>query len=623
MDTTIKYLIQQPEIALSIHGKNILPIATDVNSTGIQLTYPHGIIARGEKTVHGRAVEWQWSLRNEGDLPTPPVSSFRPLFLQLPCDGRKAPRLHGSRGGLNDSCFPPVTLSLWEKTLITEGLPNPWNAQSGNGRSSNDDLPFFVLENLDRTGGYFIGIGWSGDWDLVMERDQETVIVHAGMTHLNLSLLPGETFRQPSILIGEYHGPAIEGFRALRGHLRDHVQPKHRGQPVLPITCFNNYYGDRGNFNADVFLREIKAAAEVGIDYLVIDGGWAGGGDDARWESLPEHIGNWERPAPNKFPHGFAPVLETAEQFGRKMGIWFDIEHAHPTSHAVAQHPELFFTGLLDNNGCHLLRLDLEAAREWAFDSICRIVDQLGGQYLKFDMNADPAPIWKQNDLPERRGATEIRYMENLYLLWEQLLEKYPDMLTENCASGGRRIDLEMIRHAHTSFLSDHSQSEAIIRYHIFGAGHFLPANHMGTGFAHKFLEPNRSIPWEGKIPAAAYLSLFGGNFILFDRAHELSETTRADLKTYMRHFNLTRKAFAGELSFIGRQSDTNDGVTGIAAVDPVSGARAAVLFGAAPEDAASYLPEGFTSLAAAGPKAGDMGNEQFCPAFLFYDLES
>jgi hypothetical protein len=620
METAFDVLLNKPRPILFINNQEENPLAFRKEGEQYILIYPYGLQVEGTRQVRGRVVEWQWQLRNTGDQPTPPVSAFRPFAVQLACRGRFAPVLHGCRGGLNDSNYPPASWTLWKRSILTEGLPNPWVPQSASGRSSNQDLPFFIIENHERSGGWFVGLGWSGDWNLRMDRREETVSFDAGMSHLNLVLMPGETFRQPSVLVGEYSGPVSAGFRALRNYLRDSVQPSFQGKPVPLITCFNNYYGDRGNFNADVFLREIPVAQQVGIDYLVIDGGWTGGGDDGQWESVPPYIGNWGRPDPKKFPNGFEPVRRAAEQYGRKLGIWFDVEHAHPQSLALREHPELFFTGLLDNNGCHLLRLDSDSGRKWAFQSIANILKQVGGQYLKFDMNADPAPIWAHNDLPNRVGATEIRYIENLYRLWDDLLAAFPEMLTEGCASGGRRIDLEMIRRSHTNWISDHSQSEAIVRYHIFGAAHFLPANQIHTGFAHKLLEPNRPVDWKGALPASAYLSLFGGNFILNDRAHEFGPAGQQRLKVFLEHFRRSSAAFAGDLTFIGEQWDADEGITGMAGVDLASGQRAAVVFGADAASAAAYLPRGFEPLARRGPIIGDDGDEQFAPAYLFYE---
>jgi alpha-galactosidase len=38
---------------------------------------------------------------------------------------------------------------------------------------------------------------------------------------------------------------------------------------------------------------------------------------------------------------------------------------------------------------------------------------------------------------------TEIRHIEGLYAMWDELRKRHPGLVTDNCASGGRRIDLE------------------------------------------------------------------------------------------------------------------------------------------------------------------------------------
>lgn len=39
---------------------------------------------------------------------------------------------------------------------------------------------------------------------------------------------------------------------------------------------------------------------------------------------------------------------------------------------------------------------------------------------------------------------TEIRFVEGHYAMWDELREKNPGLWIDNCAGGGRRIDLEM-----------------------------------------------------------------------------------------------------------------------------------------------------------------------------------
>ena len=50
---------------------------------------------------------------------------------------------------------------------------------------------------------------------------------------------------------------------------------------------------------------------------------------------------------------------------------------------------------------------------------------------------------------------TEIRYIEGLYAFWDALHEQHPGLLIDNCASGGRRLDLETISRSAALWRSD------------------------------------------------------------------------------------------------------------------------------------------------------------------------
>ena len=48
-----------------------------------------------------------------------------------------------------------------------------------------------------------------------------------------------------------------------------------------------------------------------------------------------------------------------------------------------------------------------------------------------------------------------IRYIEGLYEMWDELRAKNPGLVIDNCASGGRRIDLEAISRSVALWQSD------------------------------------------------------------------------------------------------------------------------------------------------------------------------
>lgn len=76
---------------------------------------------------------------------------------------------------------------------------------------------------------------------------------------------------------------------------------------------------------------------------------------------------------------------------------------------------------------------------------------------------------------------TEIRYVEGLYAMWDEMRERCPGLFIDNCASGGRRIDLETIRRAHTFWKSDETSNVMAARFQETGGNRLLPGGLLNT----------------------------------------------------------------------------------------------------------------------------------------------
>src|SRR5271157_6564807 len=90
-----------------------------------------------------------------------------------------------------------------------------------------------------------------------------------------------------------------------------------------------------------------------------------------------------------------------------------------------------------------LFNLGLPAAREYMTRYLEAVIKEYGLDCLRIDYNIDPGPFWKLLDArdPDRSGMAEIRYVEGLYKMWDEILQAFPHLYIDNCASGGRRID--------------------------------------------------------------------------------------------------------------------------------------------------------------------------------------
>jgi alpha-galactosidase len=84
---------------------------------------------------------------------------------------------------------------------------------------------------------------------------------------------------------------------------------------------------------------------------------------------------------------------------------------------------------------------------------------------------------WREADAPDRMGISEIRFITNLYAMWDELLGRFPHLAIDNCASGGRRIDLETIGRSTALWRTDWPVDATHRQCHSFGLLAWVPLN--------------------------------------------------------------------------------------------------------------------------------------------------
>ena len=90
---------------------------------------------------------------------------------------------------------------------------------------------------------------------------------------------------------------------------------------------------------------------------------------------------------------------------------------------------------------------------------LAEVIKQYKMDWLRIDYNIDPLGFWQFLDKkdPDRVGMAEIRYIEGLYRMWDDLRAAYPHLAIDDCASGGRRIDLETMSRSTPLWRSDNT----------------------------------------------------------------------------------------------------------------------------------------------------------------------
>lgn len=92
------------------------------------------------------------------------------------------------------------------------------------------------------------------------------------------------------------------------------------------------------------------------------------------------------------------------------------------------------------------------------------------------------APYWEANEEPGRVGMKEICHVENLYKYWDCLLGRFPELQIDNCAAGGRRLDLETMSRSAPLWRSDYHYGESDgYQCHTYALNFFLPLHGVGV----------------------------------------------------------------------------------------------------------------------------------------------
>ena len=128
------------------------------------------------------------------------------------------------------------------------------------------------------------------------------------------------------------------------------------------------------------------------------------------------------------------------------------------------------------SKGRNQLTLDLSRTevQEYLFDCIDKILSCGDIDYVKWDMNRVMSEIGSFHLAADRQLETAHRSMLGVYALVKRIVTKHPQVLFENCASGGNRFDLGMLSYMSQSWTSD--MSEPIGRLPIQnGASYLFP----------------------------------------------------------------------------------------------------------------------------------------------------
>ena len=341
---------------------------------------------------------------------------------------------------------------------------------SRRGASSHQMNPFMAVcaRDADENHGevYGFNLVWSGSFLNECEGDQmHTVRVQTGLGSENFTyrLRDGETVRAPEAIMT--YSPTGLGTMSRNFHdfINHHIVPaKAKERRPVVLNSWEAFYF---NINEDIMVDFAAAAADCGMDMVIMDDGWFG----ARVNDKAG-LGDWFVNR-DRFRDGLKPFVERVKATGVKFGIWVEPEMVNPDSDLYRAHPDWVIScrGRERSFSRSQMVLDMSnpAVIDYLLTSFEETFRDVPIDYFKWDMNRHISEPGSPTLAPEDQGSLEYRYMLGVYTLFDRFAKMYPNAMIENCSGGGGRYDPAMMYFTSQIWTSDNTNARdrVLIQY--------------------------------------------------------------------------------------------------------------------------------------------------------------
>ncbi len=299
-------------------------------------------------------------------------------------------------------------------------------------------FPFMALE--DTKNGIIWGaqMGCPSSWQMEITRADDGVWLSGGIAdrefgHWMKTLKSGESFSAPKTFISVCRGDIDDISSRLLEAQEDNLDIPE-SEESLPVI-FNEYcttWGCPSHENVSGILEAIK---NKGIDYFVIDCGWFKE-DGVRWDiSMGDYI-----PSDTLFPNGIDDTVNMIKSYNMRPGIWFEIENVGRMSKAYDNEEHLLKRDgiTLTTQNRRFWDMRDKWVTEYLDEKVVNFLKKHDFGYIKVDYNET---IGIGCDGAESLGEGLRQNMRASVNFFRHMRHECPDLVIENCASGGNRLE--------------------------------------------------------------------------------------------------------------------------------------------------------------------------------------
>lgn len=301
-------------------------------------------------------------------------------------------------------------------------------------------------------------LGCASSWQMEIYRKDDAMSLSGGLAdedfgHWSKTLRPGDGLEAPCAYLSVVRGSFDQVCQRL-SRMNANERPARERPLGLPVV-FNEYCTTWGLPSAANIEKILNTIGNKGYDYFVIDAGWYA--DPVKgWGANP---GDWEL-SRELFPEGLQKTVDAIRAHGLKPGIWFEMEVCGKDAKAFQMEDHL----LKRYGKCITVgvRRFWDMRDPWTVDylteRVINFLNRYGFEYIKVDYN-DSIGMGVDGDESLGEGLRQSVLASQAF--FRRIRQRVPNVVIENCSSGGHRIEPSMMALTDLASFSDaHEEKE-------------------------------------------------------------------------------------------------------------------------------------------------------------------
>ncbi len=322
--------------------------------------------------------------------------------------------------------------------------------------------PIVFLKNNVMGHMWFCQLGYSGgyrfsiDYNAKPYKDETYLSFNAEITGHSpiLVLKPFEEFTTPEVHIGMVHGDLDCAINEMHAHTRKSVLNNTFADPSPALI--NCGMGAEHNMDIKGSKAFIDQFAEMGGEIFTVDAGWVcPPTEETSWSDY----NGLNKPHKERYPNRIKEIRDYAHKKGLKFGLWMDIEALGRKCPLFDEKPDFRSDNVFGTKNPKLIDMSIPEVCEWAENELSRVIEEYELDLLRVDHNVDYTEYFSMRDTGYGiKECVTLRHNKAVYDMYSRLKAKYPHVIFENCAGGGGRTDLGMMKSFNHTWVSDNQK---------------------------------------------------------------------------------------------------------------------------------------------------------------------